>query len=236
VLDRLLYAVLPYAAVALFAVVPVMRHLATPARRAALAGERVAARRLYGGTQAWRWGLGLLALGHLAGIALAGRGRAWLGWIEGAGFVAGVAALAGLGLLLGERRTASAGAGPHDGEERRDGMAGTLLLLLVVLGIATGLTLAVQYGPGTSWYAVTLVPYLASLARLQPDVMLAAGLPPLAKLHLLGGFSALAVLPFTRLGAILVAAPLAGLARRLRPPDPTDATGASAPPGPGEAA
>lgn len=227
-LDRLLYAVLPYAAVTLFAAVPVARHLATPARRAALAAERAAGRRLYGGTQIWRCGLGLLALSHVARLAFAGRDRAWLGWVEGAGLVAGVAALAGLGLLLGERR--AAGAGPGGRREGRDGPAGSLLLVLVVLGIASGLTLAVQYGPGSSWYAVTLVPYLDSLARLRPDVMLAAGLPPLAKLHLLGGFSALAVLPFTRLGAILVAAPLAGLARRLRPAAVADA---GAPPGPG---
>jgi nitrate reductase gamma subunit len=224
VLDRLLYAVLPYAAVFLFAVVPLVRHLATSARRAALAAERAAARRLYGGTPAWRWSLVLLALCHPAWFALAGRGRAWLEAVEGAGFVAGLAALAGLGLLLGERRTGSGGVEAHGDT------AGSLLLLLAVLGIASGLTLAFQYGPGSSWYAVTLVPYIASLARLRPDVMLAAGLPPLAKLHLLGGFAALAVLPFTPLGATLVAAPLAALGRRLRPAAPA---GASLPPGPG---
>jgi nitrate reductase gamma subunit len=66
---------------------------------------------------------------------------------------------------------------------------------------------------------VTLVPYVASLCRLEPDVTLAAGLPPLARLHLLAGFAALAVLPFTALSAPLARAGAAALAAagRLRP-------------------
>ena len=49
--------------------------------------------------------------------------------------------------------------------------------------------------------AVTLTPYVASIARGSPAAALIEHLPPLARLHVSVTFAALAAFPFTRLAA-----------------------------------
>ena len=212
--DQVLFASLPYAAVALAAAGLLVRVLG-PAGEAAPEAPALPATlrpRVRWARPAWAGGLGLLLVFHLlillapAAAAPWSRTPAALALCEVLGLAAAGLALAGLageGLAAVRRaRTAAAADG--------------LLLALLVLELASGLAVALAYRWGAAWSAVTLTPYLASLLRLRPEVELAAGLPALVRLHLLGGFAVLAVLPFSRAGAALVR-PLVRLRGHLTP-------------------
>jgi nitrate reductase gamma subunit len=83
-----------------------------------------------------------------------------------------------------------------------------LVLLLLLAQVTTGVVVAGTLRWGSVWYLHTAVPWLRSLARLDPQVDLVAVLPPLVKAHALGAFVLLALAPWSRLVHAAVA-PLA---------------------------
>ena len=121
------------------------------------------------------------------------------------------------------------GSGAGNGESRhrsRRTLAPSSLLLdlgdsvflsLVALALASGLLLAAMYRWGSSWGAVTLTPYVASIARGSPAAALIEHLPPVARLHVSVTFAALAAFPFTRLAAAPVVALLRAATACVRP-------------------
>ena len=123
--------------------------------------------------------------------------------LEGAGFIVGSAALACWCALVWR----------HLGRSNRPlitELADTVFLALLFVGILSGVLTAVLYRWGSTWSAVTLAPYLASLVRAKPAAGLATQMPFLVRLHVFSAFAALAVLPLTRLAAFLVFLPLTG--------------------------
>jgi nitrate reductase gamma subunit len=217
--DILLFSLAPYAAAALLVCVPAVRCFSSAARRSALVAASRTGAPLYPGALVWRWGLGLLLCGHVVAflvprpLLLWNRSFARLLVLEGAGLAFGVAALAGLLLLLAWRARPGQKAGAG-------GLVDSLLLALLAVAIGSGLAAALLYRWGSSWYAIALLPYFRSLVALHPAVALVAPLPPLVKLHLLAGVAAAAVLPFSRAVYALLGPPVRlwlALSRRLRP-------------------
>ncbi|HEV8581597.1 MAG TPA: respiratory nitrate reductase subunit gamma [Thermoanaerobaculia bacterium] len=189
--DFFLFGLAPYVAAACLLGALVWRTLSPRARKALPEVCRESAA-LYRGAMLWRWGLGLLLLGHAVAFLMP---RSLLLWdrsplrlvlLEGAAFLAGLAGLAGLALLL--RRSG----------RLRKSTADLLLLTLVAVVMVSGLAMAVLYRWGSQWYALSLLPWFRSLLALRPDVSHVAPLPPLVRLHVLAGMAAAGVLPFTR--------------------------------------
>jgi nitrate reductase gamma subunit len=79
-----------------------------------------------------------------------------------------------------------------------------VLLLVLLVQVVAGVWTAIAFRWGSSWYAAAAVPYLRSLFVLQPDVSLVSNLPPVVKIHILGAFAFVALIPFTRLIHFLV--------------------------------
>jgi nitrate reductase gamma subunit len=188
--DLLLYGLFPYLAVALLTGGTAWRVLAA-GRREGVAAARAGSAPLYHGSAAWRWGIGLVLTGHAAAFLVPRWLLLWNGapvrrvLLEATGFTLGAMALTGLLLLIREAR----GRWP---------LADLLLVLLLATSLGSGLASAALYRWGSSWYALSLLPWFESLLRLAPDVSLAAGLPPAVRLHVLSGLAAAALLPFTR--------------------------------------
>jgi len=205
--DSLPYIWSPYLVTALLIAVPVWRCCGSAARRAALPALSAASVRLYRVSRAWLCGFSLLLAGHAVAflaprlLAAWDRSPARLLLIEGTGLALGLAVL--LGLLGLARRLRS----PLPA-------ADALLLGLCGLTLFSGLATALFDRWGTEWYAVSLLPYLRSLARLQPDLSTVLPLPAVVKLHLLASLATAAVLPFTQL-PFAIAGPVAGRYRRL---------------------
>ncbi|HEY0781166.1 MAG TPA: respiratory nitrate reductase subunit gamma [Thermoanaerobaculia bacterium] len=213
--DELLFAIFPYTAAALLVLGTATRvGLRLRGDREAPAGEP-AFRSLYAGSRAWRYGLLVLLAGHLFAFALP---PALIWWdlaparlvvLEAAGFLAGLAALVGLVGLVRRRFAAVGTLGL--GAALADG----LLLTFAAVAIVSGLIMALAVRWGSSWYAVTIVPYLRSLLTLRPDVTWVAATPPVVRLHVLSGVALLAVLPFTALVDAVALPAAKSLARTL---------------------
>jgi nitrate reductase gamma subunit len=208
--DRLLFGVLPYAALGLCLTglaVRVFRPRSEP-------GAKARCKPLKGllwGSVSWRVGLVGVLLGHLAGFLVPRSVLLWnqqplrLVMLEATGLALGLLAALGLGLTLLAPRWC--------GRKSPLSMTDTLLLTLLAVSIVSGLGIAVFDRWGSSWYASVIVPYLRSLMRLSPSVGFLAEMPFLVRLHVVSAFALMAALPLTRLAA-LVELPAEALRRR----------------------
>jgi nitrate reductase gamma subunit len=118
--------------------------------------------------------------------------------------------LEGSGLLIGllALGTSLRAIARHLG--RRGGGALSVLfdsafLGLVLVALVSVLLEAVRHRWASAWAAVTVAPYVQSLMDGRPRAELVTQLPMLIQLHVLAGFGALALFPFTRAAAILMA-------------------------------
>lgn len=187
--DQIVFVVLPYAAVVVALAGLVCRATGWLETDRPEAGNRV---RLPG-AGARRIGLAGVLLGHAVGVAFPGAIVEWtrhparLLVLEGVGLAFGGLALVGLalGMAFGLRRAQRAG-------RSCDVLCATLLAVALLSGI--GVALAHRWS--STWYAATLVPYLRSVAILEPRLELAAPLPFLVRFHVLSGFALLAFAPF----------------------------------------
>ena len=149
--------------------------------------------------------------GHLIAFLLPQANLAWnrvpvrLLILEVTAFVFGVTVFVGLVALmwrrLSNRRVRAV-------TTRMDIAIELLLLAQVVLG----LWIALGYRWGASWFAADLSPYLWSLVTFTPETGAVFTLPWVIKLHILGAFAIIFMIPFTRL-AHFVVAPLHYLVR-----------------------
>jgi nitrate reductase gamma subunit len=204
-LDHLLFAVLPYVAVVGFLVLAAARRyrvppFEAPRPAAPLLGEP----RRYG--ERFLFGAGLLVIlgGHVLAFLIPGQVLLWnndplrLYVLEVSALVFALMTLAGLLLTVARcafSPTARAGVGVAD----------WFLYVLLLVQVGSGIFMALSYFPGSSWYAISAVPYLRSLIRLEPDTSAIAAMPHAVKLHLATAWVLLLFLPFTRAVRPLIA-------------------------------
>jgi nitrate reductase gamma subunit len=191
--DDFVFVISPYVTGA--AVVPacIVRYLLSW-RRASSTVARAASEAHAAVRAAWRLAIGVVAIGHLVGLAFPESVLWWnhqparLLLLESTGLTAGVLSLAALGALSVQRLRSSAAIGsPWD----------VVAWTLMVIGLASGAALAISFRWASSWSAVTVAPYLHSLLRLEPATTLVRRLPLLARVHIFCGFAAAAVAPLT---------------------------------------
>lgn len=198
-----LFGILPYVAVGLLVVGTLVRFVLAARQPSALAEEVANAKAVFGGRLFWI-SIFLLLAGHLAGLFFPSGILSWnnssggIYLLEGLCFLAGVAGvLSGAALVwrhLG-----------HSSRSRAVEGADTVFLATVFTVLVSGVLIAVFYRWGSSWGAMILAPYVASIFRGQPAVRFATEMPPLVQLHMLATFAAIALIPFTRLATLLVA-------------------------------
>ncbi|MEI6606410.1 MAG: respiratory nitrate reductase subunit gamma, partial [Verrucomicrobiota bacterium] len=159
-------------------------------------------RQLLWGSTPWHIGILMVLLGHLVAFLLP---RVWssiltvpfaIFTIETIGVACSLLALAGLGTLIYRRLTS---ARIQAVTTTADLLVVTLLFAQVLLGMLS----AIHFRYGAAWSTGTVVPYLWSLLCLQPDMTYVTGFPMLFKLHLIGAWLFILLLPFTRLMHIL---------------------------------
>ena len=204
-LDNFLFIYFPYAAFAV-AVVGTVWRLKRGFQLTSLSSQFLESDELFYGSVAWHFGiLGALA-GHLVGFLIP-RQVLWFNGVplrlyvlESTGLLFGLLALVGA-VSLAWRRLRSARV--RAVTSPMDAFVLLLLLAQVILGVYAALFLRW----GSSWYAASAVPYLRSLATLQPDLSTLAPLPLAVKLHVAGAYLLMLVFPFSRL-VHMVAVPL----------------------------
>jgi nitrate reductase gamma subunit len=199
-----LFAVWPYLAAGCLVIGTAGRYLLARRSSAGLASEASDAWAAFGKGWLWQAGLLLLLAGHLAGLVFPRSILLWnadatrLYLLEGLAFAAGLLALAGWFMLAWRQLK-------DDSGSRLTQMADFAFLALLFVGLLSGALMAVFYRWGSSWGVMALTPYVRSLLKGQPLVNAAVQMPFLIRLHVVSAFAALAVVPATRLSAILVA-------------------------------
>ena len=203
-LDVLLFAAFPYVAVVIFVMISVLRYRRDPFTFSSLSSQFLESKQLFWGSVPFHVGILTLFFGHLVGFLFPREVMLWnsmpvrLFILEITAFIAAALTLVGLiGLVL--RRSANARL------RSNTTWVDVLVYSILLFQIATGLWTALYLRWGSAWYTQTLVPYLWSLASLQPDIQRVAELDLAAKLHVVGAFVLVTVFSFTRLVHALVA-------------------------------
>ena len=124
---------------------------------------------------------------------LAWNGVPWRLYIlESTGLAMGFLSLWGIGVLIFRRLSQArirVVTSPMD----------LVLLLALLVQVVAGVWTAIFYRWGSSWYATSAVPYLRSLFLFNPNLDLITTLPVMVKIHIVGAFGLVLLLPFTRL-------------------------------------
>lgn len=201
--DFILFAVFPYVAVTVELVVSIYRYRNNSYKFSSLSSEFLENNQLFWGSVPWHYGIIVLLFGHFLGFLFPREVLAFgsvpmrLLIIEISALVFGLMALFGLVVLMHRRLTQ-----PRIKvvTSRMDIFILALLLLQVITGVST----ALFYRWGINWYAASMVPYLKSLFLLSPKLGYVVSLPLVVKLHIVGAFLIIAILPFSRLLHFLV--------------------------------
>lgn len=196
--DTLLYAVFPYVALVVAVVGSIFRYRLDLFSFTSLSSQLLESRQLFWGSVPWHYGILTLLIGHLIGWAAPGAVTAFNGApirlyiLETTAFGLGLFALAGVIILVARRAI-------YPRARAVTSRMDVLLLLLLLIQVLAGLYTALFARWGSTWYVSNAVPYLNSLLTLQPQVQLAATLPPAIQIHILNAFLLVAIFPFSRL-------------------------------------
>ncbi|MEU9164326.1 respiratory nitrate reductase subunit gamma [Streptomyces sp. NPDC048424] len=202
-MDLILWGVLPYVCVALLIAGTLWRARFDAFGWTTHSSQLHESRLLRIGSPLFHFGMLFVVLGHVVGLLIP------MGWTDAVGLsdhayhllavstgaVAGVAAAAGVGILVYRRLRVPA---VRRATLRSDHLMYAFLLGAIVLGLtatvlnSTGRTDGYNYREGISvWFR--------SLFTFTPDYQLMAGAPLAFKLHVLFGFTLFALIPYSRL-------------------------------------
>ncbi|MFB2978475.1 respiratory nitrate reductase subunit gamma [Microseira sp. BLCC-F43] len=197
-INTLLFAIFPYMAIAVAIIVTCLRYFNYRFTYSSLSSQFLESKQLFWGSVSWHYGILAILTAHIIGFLMPRSLLAWNGvpWrlyvLESTGLAMGFLSLWGI-LVLIFRRISQARirvvTSPMD----------LILLLALLVQVVAGVWTAIFYRWGSSWYATSAVPYLRSLFLFNPDLSLVATLPIMVKVHIVGAFCLVLLLPFTRL-------------------------------------
>src|SRR3990172_4574038 len=192
-LNTLLFVAFPYVAIIVFVVGVAYRYRQKGFTVSSLSSQFLEGRSLFWGSVPFHIGVLVVFLGHLIAFLLPQATLAWnripmrLIVLEVTAFAFGATMLIGLVALMVRRITNPR---VRAVTTRMDIAIEVLLLAQVVLGC---------------WIAADVSPYLWSLVTLSPETGAVFALPWVIKLHIVGAFAILFMVPFTRLVHFIVA-------------------------------
>ncbi len=203
-LNLVLFAVLPYLSLVVFLGVSIQRYRREPFTFSSLSSQFLESKRLFWGSVPFHLAIILLFFGHLTGLLFPRYVTLWNGSpvrlliLEATALAAGLLTIFGLVGLIYRRAT-------NDRLRANTSIGDILVYIALMFSIITGLWVAIGLRWGSAWYVHTAVPYLWSLAKLQPDVARVAELPLVVQLHMSAAWVLVGLFSFTRLVHVLVA-------------------------------
>ncbi len=199
-MDNFLFAAFPYIAFALAIFGGIYRYFRDRFSYSSISSQLLENRLLFWGSIPWHYGIILVLLdySHLTGGLFP---NVWASLVKGPtavfvteliGTALGFFALFGIIVLI-IRRFAT---------PKLLGVTSTMdwiLLVVLTLQVASGLSVAIFYRWGSLWFLDTAVPWFWSISSLRPSFTTIANLPWLVKFHMANAFLVIALFPFTRL-------------------------------------
>lgn len=203
-LNTVLFVAFPYVAVIVFVLGVAYRLKRKGFTVSSLSSQFLEGKKLFWGSVPFHIGILVVFLGHLTAFMLP---RATLAWnsipvrliiLEVTAFTFGLTVLIGLASLMWRRIT-----NPRIRAVTTSTDIGIELLLLAQ--VILGCWIALGFRWGASWFAADLSPYLWSLVKLRPETGAVFALPWVIKLHIVGAFAIVFMVPFSRLIHFVVA-------------------------------
>jgi nitrate reductase gamma subunit len=201
-LDVLLFAAVPYVAIALFVAGTIERLSSHPSSLTSRSSQFLENRLHFWAMVPFHYGLLVVLAGHLVAFLMP---SAILGWnasltrlyaLETTGLAFGLLAALGLALAILRRTSFPA--------VRTTTTAFDWIVLVLLFGqILSGVAVAIVDSWGSSWFAGVATPYLWSILRLQPDVAAIGAMPIAVRIHLAGAWLLIGLFPFSRLVHVL---------------------------------
>ena len=198
-MDGLLFGAFPYVALTIFVVGTILRY-----RRgfqySSLSSQFLEAKTFSLGSTPFHVGILVVFFAHLIGFIFPSFvfGGTNLVIMETIMLAFSMVAIAGLSILFYRRVT----------NQRVRMVTNTMDIIIEVLLLVQfiiGIYIAVSLKWGSAWYASDMVPYLVSVFTFQPDIVGISATPLLIKLHVIGAFMIILLIPFSRLVHFLVA-------------------------------
>ena len=203
-LNNFLFVALPYVAVALFLAGAIYRYRAKGFSYSALSSQFLEGRGVHLPALLFHWGILAVFALHLLAFCFPSAVVAWnsdpvrLLIHETLAFAFGLCVFIGMVGLLARRVL-------YPRLEAVTSRMDVVIELLLIAQFFLGLWTALGYRWGSSWFASDLSPYLWSILQLNPRIEAVSALPLVIKLHVVGAFVILGMVPFTRLVHFLVA-------------------------------
>lgn len=203
ILDVAVFELFPYVAGIIFLVESIRRYRQIRFTFSSLSSQFLEGNQLFAGTVPWHYGVILVLTGHVIAFLFPRQLLAWnsvpvrLYILEATALAGGLTTLVGLVNLIIRRLRSPrirAVTSPMD----------VIVLFVLLIQVSLGVTIAVNYRWGSSWFALVLTPYLRSLLLLQPDLTVLSLMPLVVKLHIFGMFLFLLLLSYSRLVHLLV--------------------------------
>ena len=203
-LNTFLFVAFPYAAIVVFVFGVAYRYRQKSFTVSSLSSQFLEGKKLFWGTIPFHIGILVVFFGHLTAFLLP---RATLAWnsipvrlivLEVTAFTFGLSMLIGLAALMVRRFT-------NPRIRAVTTKADIAIELLLLAQVVFGCWIALGFRWGASWFAADLSPYLWSLVTLTPETPAVFALPWVIKLHIVGAFAILFMVPFTRLVHFVVA-------------------------------
>jgi nitrate reductase gamma subunit len=202
-LNSFFFIALPYIAFVVFLIGTISRYRLEKFKVSSLSSQFLEGKKLFWGSIPFHWGLLVLFFGHLLAFLIPKSIILWnseplrLLFLEITSFIAAICVFVGLILLFIRRMT-------NDRIKMVTTKMDIFIMLLLLFQIFSGMYTAVFVRWGSTWFASVMSPYLKSLFTFTPDIASVSAMPILFKLHVIGAFLIILMIPFTRLVHFLV--------------------------------
>jgi len=202
-LEQLLYGILPYVALFVFFLVTIARYRVQTFTYSSLSSQFLENQLHFWGMVPFHYGIIVVLTGHVVAFLIPEQLLAWnnepwrLYVLEISAMIFAFLTLTGLLNLIVRRKKFSK-------IVEVTTTVDWILLLMLLLQVGLGIYTAIVHRWGSSWFAVSIAPYLWSLVKLNPDISYVVGMPLAVKLHIIIAWAIIGFFPFTRLVHILV--------------------------------
>jgi len=203
-LDSVLFIAYPYVSIVVLLVGTIYRYTQEGYSISSLSAQFLENNVGFWGTTPFHIGIIMLAVGHLAIFLFPENVLLWnsdptrLIVHEGLAFTFGAVVTVAMTVLLIRRYTnprLRAVTSPMD----------VVIGLIIYTQLVLGCWIALGYRWGSSWFAADLTPYLRSIFTFDPEIAAISAMPWVIKLHVIGAFTIILLIPFSRLAHFLVA-------------------------------
>jgi nitrate reductase gamma subunit len=201
--DQFLFVVIPYICLFTFLLMSIYRYRVRPFSYSSLSSQFLENKHHFWALVPFHYGILVVTAGHflaflLPRTLLAWNSRPWrLYVLEISALVFGILTLIGLVAAIMRRMN-------NDRVRMVTSRMDWLLFFMLLVQTVSGVSIALFYPWGSSWFATNMSPYLWSIFQLAPDITFVVAMPWLIKLHIVLAFLTIGLFPFTRLVHVLV--------------------------------